>query len=92
MSKKIYVGNISFNTQENDLRNLFAQYGEVVDVKIIIDRNTNRSKGFGFVEMQDDAAGEAAISELNGKDFDGRNLKINEAKEREERPRYNNFR
>ena len=92
MSKKIYVGNISFNAQENELRDLFAQYGEVVDVKIIVDRYTDRSKGFGFVEMQDDSAGEAAISSLNGKDFLGRELKVNEAQERKERSGYNNFR
>ena len=92
MSKKIYVGNISFNTQENELRELFAQYGDVVNVNIIVDRNTNRSKGFGFVEMQDDSAGTAAISALNGAVLSGRDLKVNEAMERKERSSYNNFR
>jgi len=92
MSKKIYVGNMNFNTQENDLRGLFAQYGEVVDVKIIVDKYTDRSKGFGFVEMQDESAGTAAISALNGADLNGRDLKVNEAQERKERPSYNNFR
>ncbi len=92
MSKKIYVGNISFNAQENDLRDLFAQYGEVADVKIIIDRYTNRSKGFGFVEMNDEEAGTAAISALNGAELLGRDLKVNEAQDRRERTGYNNFR
>ena len=92
MSKKIYVGNISFKAQEDDLRNLFSQYGEVVDVKVITDRDTGRSKGFGFIEMQDDEAGEAAISALNGTELLGRDLRVNEAQERKERPQYNNFR
>ena len=88
----IYVGNLSTAVTEEDLNNLFSEYGNITNVKIIKDNYTGVSKGFGFVEMQDDAAGEAAISELNGKDFNGRDLKVNEAKEREERPRYNNFR
>ena len=92
MSKKIYVGNISFNAQEDDLRNLFSQYGEVVDVKIIIDKFTDRSKGFGFIEMADDQAAEAAISALNETELLGRALRVNEAQERKERPQYNNFR
>ena len=92
MANKIYVGNMSFNAQEDDLRNLFAQYGEVVDVKIIVDKYTDRSKGFGFIEMSDSDAAEAAISALNGKEHLGRELKVNEAKERQERPRYNDFR
>lgn len=92
MSKKIYVGNISFKAQEDDLRNLFSQFGEVVDVKIISDRDTGRSKGFGFIEMAEAEAGEAAISALNGTDLLGRDLKVNEAQERRERPQYNNFR
>jgi RNA recognition motif-containing protein len=91
MAKKIYVGNISFNAQESDLRTVFSQYGEVVDVKIITDKYTERSKGFGFIEMQDDSAAEAAISALNGTELLGRELKVNEAQERKERPRYNNY-
>lgn len=83
MSKKIYVGNLSWNTDDNDLGNLFAQYGEVVSARIIIDRNTNRSKGFGFVEMAESDAAVAAISELNGSEVDGRNIRVNEAEERE---------
>lgn len=82
MSKKIYVGNLSWNTEEHDLNNLFAQYGEVISTRIIIDRNTNRSKGFGFIEMADDSAAEAAISALNGSEVDGRNIRVNEAEER----------
>lgn len=83
MSKKIYVGNLSWNTEDHDLNNLFAQYGEVISARIIIDRNTNRSKGFGFIEMADGTAGEAAISALNGSEVDGRNIRVNEAEERE---------
>ena len=92
MSKKIYVGNISFNAQENDLQDLFAQYGEVLSVNIIVDRFTNQSKGFGFVEMADDNAATAAISALNGAQLNNRELKVNEARERTERPRRDNFR
>ena len=92
MSKKIYVGNISFNADENDLQELFARYGEVISVNIIMDRYTNQSKGFGFVEMADDNAASAAISELNGTQLNGRDLKVNEARERTERPRRDNFR
>lgn len=87
MSKKIYVGNLSYRTAEENLGDLFAQYGQVKSVKIIFDRETNRSKGFGFVEMEDNEAADAAIGELNNKEFDGRNLRVNEAVERERRPR-----
>lgn len=83
MSKKIYVGNLSWNIGDQELGELFAQYGEVVSARIIIDRNTNRSKGFGFIEMADAGAADAAISALNGKELDGRNLRVNEAEERE---------
>ena len=79
MAKKIYVGNLSFQTSENDLSDLFAQFGEVESVKIITDRDTGRSKGFGFVEMGEDSA-EKAISQLNGKELNGRALTVNEAK------------
>ncbi len=92
MPKKIYVGNISFNAQEDDLRNVFSQYGEVTNVNIIVDKFTDRSKGFGFIEMQDESAADAAISALNGTELLGRELKVNEAKERKERPQYNNYR
>ena len=83
MSKKIYVGNLSWNTTESDLSGLFAQYGEVISSRIITDRDTDRSKGFGFIEMADDKAGEAAISALNGSDLDGRNIRVNEAESRD---------
>ena len=90
MAKKIYVGNMSYNTSEGELQNLFEQYGTVLSVNIITDRETNRPKGFGFVEMEDDSAALAAISDLDGKDFGGRNLRVNEALGR--RPRQNNYR
>ena len=79
MSKKIYVGNLSFQSSENDINDLFTQFGEVESVKIITDRDTGRSKGFGFVEMSDDSA-EKAISQLNGKELNGRALTVNEAR------------
>ena len=79
MSKKLYVGNLSFQTSENDLNDLFTQFGEVESIKIITDRDTGQSKGFGFVELSDDSA-EKAISQLNGKELNGRALTVNEAK------------
>jgi RNA recognition motif-containing protein len=91
MAKKIYVGNMSYNTSEEDLRDLFAQYGTVLSANIIIDRETRRPKGFAFVEMEEDSAAAAAISQLDGKDLDGRNLRVNEAIAKP-RPAYNNYR
>jgi len=85
MAKSIYVGNIAFSTSEDDLRSIFAQYGEVISVKFINDRETGRFRGFGFVEMDEDAAKEA-VNALNGKEVGGRALKVNEAQEREARP------
>jgi RNA recognition motif-containing protein len=82
---KIYVGNLSFGTTDRSLTDLFATYGEVISAKVILDRESNRSKGFGFVEMSNDAAGEEAIRQLNGRDFDGRNLKVNVAKPESDR-------
>lgn len=79
MSKKIYVGNLSRNITENNLTNLFTQYGEVISANIITDRRTNRSKGFGFVVMEDINAAETAICAYNGLDFDGRHLRVNVA-------------
>src|SRR5215831_4977579 len=79
MSKKIFVGNLSFNTTESDLDGLFAQVGNVESVSIITDRTTGRSKGFGFVEMSNEDA-DAAIAKLNGADFAGRALTVNEAR------------
>jgi len=78
MKKKLYVGNLSFETTENDLQELFAQTGSVETVRIITDHDTGRSKGFGFVEMQE--GGDKAIAEMNGKDFKGRVLTVNEAR------------
>lgn len=85
MAKTIYVGNLSYTATEAELQDLFAQHGNVHSVKLIIDRETGRSRGFGFVEM-DDAEAEKAINTLNGTDFGGRALRINEARERGERP------
>jgi len=78
MKKKLYVGNLSFETTEADLKELFGQAGSVETVRIITDRDTGRSKGFGFVEMQ--KGGDKAIAEMNGKDFKGRALTVNEAR------------
>ncbi|NOZ74388.1 MAG: RNA-binding protein [FCB group bacterium] len=84
----IYVGNISFSMSEEDLQQLFEEYGEVTSAKIIKDRFTGRSRGFGFVEMADNSAGNAAIEALNEKDYQGRPLRVNEARpQRERRPR-----
>ncbi len=85
MPKSIYVGNIAFSTSEDEIRNLFSQYGEVNSVKFISDRETGRFRGFGFVEM-DDASAIEAVRGLNGKEVGGRALKVNEAQERESRP------
>lgn len=82
MSTKLYVGNLSFQTQQLDLRDLFAQHGEVISADIVMDRETGRSRGFGFVEMQSDEDGEKAIAALNGRDLDGRALKVNVANPR----------
>ncbi len=86
MGKKLYVGNLTYNVNESDLEALFAQFGTVQSAQIIVDRDTNRSKGFGFVEMDTDAQAQAAIQALNGREHDGRNLTVNEAKPREARP------
>jgi RNA recognition motif-containing protein len=86
MSKKLYVGNLSFQTMESDLETLFTQYGEVESVRIITDRDTGRSRGFGFVEISDSAAGKA-IEGLNGKEIDGRALTVNEARPQADRGR-----
>ena len=83
--KSIYVGNLSYGATEEELKTLFAQYGEVESVKLVTDRETGRPRGFGFVQMEDQAA-LTAIEALNGKEFGGRNLRINEARERSERP------
>lgn len=84
MSKKLYVGNLSFNSTEEQIRTQFATFGEVIGVNLITDRETGRLRGFGFIEM-DDAGAKAAIQGMDGVNFDGRNLKVNEAEERSAR-------
>lgn len=85
MSTKLYVGNLSFNTTSQDLETMFGESGTVQSTNIIEDRETGRSRGFAFVEMSSDSEAKAAITALDGKEIDGRNLKVNEAKPREDR-------
>ena len=87
MGRKLYCGNLSFNTTSSDLEELFAQFGEVVSAEVVVDRDSGRSRGFGFVEMGSDAAAQAAIQGLHETEVDGRALKVTEAKPREDRPR-----
>ena len=94
MSMKLYVGNLSFQTSSEDLQQLFAQAGTVESASVVEDRETGRSRGFGFVEMTDEAAGQKAITELDGAMVDGRSIKVNVARPKEERtgnkPSYSN--
>jgi len=83
----IYVGNLAYGVTEDDLREAFSAYGEVSRANVIMDRDTGRSKGFGFVEMPDNSQAEAAINGLNDKQLSGRAIRVNEAKPREDRPR-----
>ena len=85
MGKKLYVGNLSYNVDSSELEQLFGAHGQVVSAQIINDRDTGRSKGFGFVEMANDDEAEAAIAALNGQEHGGRALTVNEARPREER-------
>ena len=85
MGKKLYVGNLTYNVNETELETLFSQFGTVQSAQIIVDRDTNRSKGFGFVEMDTEAQAQAAISGLHDREHDGRRLTVNEAKPREPR-------
>ena len=85
MAKRLYVGNLSFQTTESDLSELFVQVGAVDSVKIITDRDTGRSKGFAFVEMSNDEAAAKATAQFNGKEVNGRNLTVNEARPKEKR-------
>ncbi len=85
MSKKLYVGNLSYEVDSSSLQDLFGEFGAVRSAQVIQDRDTGRSKGFGFVEMEDDQSANAAISALEGKEHGGRNLTVNEARPREER-------
>ena len=84
---KIYVGNLPFKISQGELAEMFEAHGAVTDAVIITDRDTGRSKGFGFIEMSETEAGNAAIHALNGKEFDGRALPVNEARPKEDRPR-----
>ncbi len=85
----IYVGNLSYNMRDEDLEKLFSAFGTVSESKIVIDRDTDRSKGFGFVEMPNQAEGDEAISQLDGKEIDGRAIKVNVAKPKVDKPRRN---
>src|SRR5580692_4995121 len=87
MAKRIYVGGLPYSATEEDLENLFASAGTVKEATIVTDRYTGQAKGFGFVEMENDAEAESAINSLNGTQMGGRTLTVNEAKPREERPR-----
>ncbi len=89
MAQKIYVGNMNYATTEETLKNLFSQYGEVVSATVIKDKFTEQSKGFGFVEMSDEEAANSAIATLNGKELEGRRIRVNVA---EEKPRNGGFR
>ena len=86
MGNKLYVGNLSYNIRDDDLQQAFSQYGTVTSAKVMMDRDTGRSKGFGFVEMGSDPEAQAAINAMNGQALDGRAIVVNEARPREERP------
>jgi len=83
----IYVGNLSWNTTDDDLRGAFEAFGEVSSAKVVMDRETGRSRGFGFVEMSDDSAAKQAVDGMNNKDLQGRTLRVNEARPRDDNPR-----
>jgi RNA recognition motif-containing protein len=87
MAKKLYVGNLSYNTTEEGLRTHFANYGNVVSAKVVFDRETGNSKGFGFVEMETEEEANAAIAGTNGQEFEGRQLRVNEAMDKPRRER-----
>ena len=89
MDNKLYVGNLSYAIRDDDLNQQFAEFGTLVSAKVMMDRDTGRSKGFGFVEMGSDSEAQAAIAAMNGRDLDGRQIKVNEA---EDKPRRDNFR
>ncbi|MDR2433180.1 MAG: RNA-binding protein [Treponema sp.] len=87
MAKKLYVGNLSYNTTEDGLKNLFSGFGSVASAKIVFDRDSGNSKGFGFIEMSSDEEASAAITGVNGREFDGRQLRVNEAMDKPRRDR-----
>ena len=88
MATKLFVGSLAWATNDDSLKDFFSAAGNVVSANVIVDRETNRSKGFGFVEMSSDEEAKKAVAELNGKELDGREIVVNEARPREERPRY----
>lgn len=83
----IFIAGLSYRINDADLKELFAEYGDIAEAKVIMDKQTGRSKGYGFVEMNDEAAGQKAIEELNGAEYDGRTISVSVARPREERPR-----
>lgn len=87
MATKLFVGSLAFSATDDDLAQFFASAGNVVSAKVVIDRDTNRSKGFGFVEMSSDAEAKTAIEQLDGKELNGRAINVSEARPREDRPR-----
>lgn len=91
MAKKLYVGNLPFSFSDEELKDLFAQAGTVESANVIIDKMSGRSKGFGFVEMSNDDEASSAIQSLNGKEIDGRNITVNEARPLEPRPKFGGF-
>lgn len=92
MATKLYVGSLSYNTTDEQLKETFSQAGEVVSAQVMIDKLNGRSRGFGFVEMADEAGAQKAVETLNGYELDGRKLIVNEARPREERPKTGGFR
>jgi cold-inducible RNA-binding protein len=88
MATKLFVGSLSWGVTDDQLKEFFTQAGTVVSAKVITDRDTNRSKGFGFVEMSSDEEAKAAVDKLNNQELDGRTINVSEARPREERPRY----
>lgn len=88
MATKLFVGSLSWGVTDDQLKDFFTAAGTVVSAKVIVDRDTNRSKGFGFVEMSSDEEAKKAVDELNNKELDGRAINVSEARPREERPRY----
>jgi RNA recognition motif-containing protein len=89
MATKLFIGSLAWTTTDDSLRDFFATVGTVSSANVIVDRDTNRSKGFGFVEMSSEEEAKAAVDQLNGKELDGRAIVVNEARPREERPRNN---
>lgn len=91
MATKLFVGNLPYNLRDEDLQKLFAAHGSIVSATVIMDRATNRSKGFGFVEFESDDEAKAAMSALNESEIDGRKIVVNEARPKEDRPRRDNW-